>query len=145
MARLTGIVLLALGLLGRVAAAEPEMRLSPHKLRDEVRAVVEGQLAALRAGEFSQAYGFAAAGIKRQFDVRLFALLIKRGYPALLKPGDVDFGVVRDNGGGTAQVVVTLTDALKRNTIYRFWLVREQDNWRISGVVLEQRPRRGDI
>jgi hypothetical protein len=130
--------------VGAVAAA-PAMRLSPKKVRDEVRAVVEAQLAALRTGDFATAYEFASRGIHRQFDERLFTLLLKRGYAPLLKPAQADLGIVRDDGEGTAQVGVTVTDAQKRATVYRYWLVKEGDAWRITGVVLEQRPPRGDI
>jgi hypothetical protein len=140
---LAGIVLL-LGLLATAHAAAPEMRLSPKKVRDEVRTVVEAQLAALRAGDFTTAYDFAARGIRRQFDDRLFAAMIRRGYPALLRPGQSDLGVVRDNGSGTAELTVTVTDKQNRSTVYRYWLVQEEAGWRISGVVLEQKPPRGD-
>lgn len=126
-------------------AAEPEMRLSPRKIREEVRAVVEAQLEALRAGDFSTAYDFAARGIRRQFDEQLFAVMIRRGYPALLRPGQADVGAVRDDGKGTAQVTVTVTDRQKNITAYRYWLVNEETAWRISGVVREVQPPRGDI
>ena len=131
-------------LLSPAGAAEPELRLSPKKIRDEVRAVVEAQLAALRTGDFETAYDFAAAGIRRQFDARLFAAMIKRGYPALLRPGQSDLGVVRDNGEGLAQILVTMTDRQNRSTVYRYILDKEEAGWRINGVVLEQRPPRGD-
>jgi hypothetical protein len=144
MNRLAGITLLWLALLAGVGAAEPEMRLSPKKVRDEVRAVVEAQLAALRTGDFATAYDFAARGIRRQFDERLFTAMIKRGYAPLLKPGQADLGLVHDDGAGTAQVSVTITDGQKRSTVYRYWLVQEGDAWRINGVMLEQRPPRGD-
>ena len=133
------------GLLATASAQELEMRLSPRKVRDEVRAVVEAQLAALREGDFETAHGFAAKGIKRQFDVRLFGLMIKRGYAPLLRQEKSDLGVVRDNGEGTAQMTVTVIDRLNRSTVYSYWLVNEEEGWRISGVVPEQRPPRSDI
>jgi hypothetical protein len=144
MNRLIGILLLLAGWLGGAHAAEPEMRLSPKPVRDEVRAVVTAQLAALRSGDFAAAYDFAAQAVRRQFDERLFALMIRRGYPPLLKPGRSELGVVRDDGQGAAQVSVTVTDARNRSTVYRYWLVKERAGWRINGVVLEQRPPRGD-
>lgn len=144
MKQLAGIILL-LGLWGVAPAAEPEMRLSSKKVRDEVRAIVEGQLAALQAGKFEVAYGYAASGIKRQFDEQVFTLMIKRGYPALVRPGKVDPGLVRDDGKGSAQVVVTVTDQLNREITYRYLLVKEAVGWRISGVVPEPKPPRGDI
>lgn len=121
------------------------MRLSPKPVRDEVRAVVEAQLAALQTGDFATAYEFTARGIRRQFDERLFALMLKRGYAPLLKPGRSEVGLVRDDGEGTAQVSVVVAGLRNRSTVYRYWLVREGDLWRISGVVLEQRPPRGDV
>lgn len=147
--RLAGIRMAILGILlfsGVFSpAAEPEMKLSSKKVRDEVRAVVEAQLAALRTGDFATAYDFAARPIRRQFDERLFELMIKRGYASLLKPGSADVGSVRDDGEGIAQVLVTITDAQKRVTVYRYWLTKEGEAWRIAGVMLEQRPPRGDI
>lgn len=143
MKALVGIALL-LGLLAPAGAAEPEMRLSPKKIRDEVRAVVEAQLAALQAGDFPGAYEFAGHGIRRQFDERLFAALIKRGYAALLRQDKTDLGVVRDNGRDSAQVQVTVTDRQNRSTVYRYILNKEAAGWRINGVVLEQKPPRGD-
>ena len=125
-------------------AVEPDMHISAKKVRDEVRAVVEAQLAALRAGDFATAYDFAARAIRRQFDERVFALMIRRGYAPLLRPGRSELGVVRDDGDGLAQVNVTVIDPQNRSTVYRYWLVKEGDEWRISGVVLEQRPPRGD-
>lgn len=142
---LAGAIFLLLGLLAGAPAAEPEMRLSPKPVRDEVRAVVEAQLAALQTGDFATAYDFAARGIRRQFDERLFAVMIKRGYAPLLRPDKTDLGVVRDDGEVTARIGVTVTDRQNRSTVYRYWLVKEGDAWRISGVVLEQRPPRGDI
>jgi hypothetical protein len=145
MSRLAGLALFCFGLLVGAGAAEREMRLSPKPVRDEVRAVVEAQLAALRTGDFATAYDFAARGIRRQFDLRLFTALIRRGYAPLLRPGQADFGVVRDDGDGVAEVSVTITDSQKRSTVYRYWLVQEGEAWKINGVVLEQRPPRGDI
>ena len=63
-----------------------------------VGAVVEAQLSALQDGDFATAYDFAASGIRRQFDERLFTVMIKRGYAPLLRPDRTDFGVVRDDG-----------------------------------------------
>jgi hypothetical protein len=133
-----------LGLTASLRAAAPVMRLSTKQVRDEVKAVVEGQLAALREGDFPTAYGFAARGLKAQFDLRVFTLLLRRGYAPLLKHDTADVGLVHDNGEGVAQVPVTVVDGLERSTAYRYWLVREPEGWRITGVVLEQKPPHGD-
>ena len=86
----------------------------------------------------------ASAGIKAQFDVRLFAGLIRRGYPVLLQANEADVGIVRDKNEESAQVRVTILDRQKRATVYNYSLVKEKAGWRITGVVLEQRQARGD-
>ena len=70
--------------------------------------------------------------------------MIRRGYPVLLRPAQFDLGVVRDDGHGTAQITVTVTNRQNRSTVYRYWLVQEKAGWRISGVALEQKPPHGD-
>jgi hypothetical protein len=145
MPRVLAIVLLLPGLLGGLRAAEPEWRLSPKPVRDEVRAVVAAQLAALQAGDFAKAYEFAARGLRRQFDERLFAAMIRRAYAPLLQPGERDLGVVRDDGRGEAQMSVTVSDSRGRGTMYRYRLVKEPEGWRISAVLPEPRAPRGGI
>jgi Domain of unknown function (DUF4864) len=135
-------IIFALG--SHAVAAEPEMRLSPKKIRDEVHAVVEAQLAALREGNFTAAYEFASSGVKEQFDLPIFAAMIRRGYPLLLLSKEADLGVVRDRDGEVAQVNVTVQDRQKRSVVYRYLLVHQTNGWRINGVILEQRPARGD-
>ncbi|HEY4245318.1 MAG TPA: DUF4864 domain-containing protein [Lacunisphaera sp.] len=137
-------LLFFIGLFGIAYAAEPEMRLSSKKVREEVHATVETQLNALRRGNFEQAYEMASTGIKAQFDVRLFAALIRQGYPMLLQPNDADVGIVRDKDEEIAQVTVTILDRQKRVIVYGYSLVKEKAGWRINGVVLEQRQARGD-
>lgn len=133
------------GFVSIVCAAEPQMPLSSKTVRAEVRAVVEAQLAALREEDFEAAYALASSAIKAQFDVRLFAALIRRGYPTLLQPTEVDVGTVRDKGGETAQATVSLVTRQKRTVVYTYRLVKEEAGWRINGVVLEHRPSAGDI
>lgn len=143
--RMTAAVILFFGGLPvGTFAAEPEMRLSPKKIRDEVHATVETQLNALRDGDFERAYEMASSAIKEQFDVRLFAALIRHGYPALLQANEADIGIVRDKNGELAQVTVSMLDRRKRNVVYTYWLVKEEAGWRINGVVQEQKPARGD-
>jgi len=135
-----------LALLAAVAgAAEANMRLSPKAVREEVRAVVQGQLAALRVGDFATAYGFAAAGIRERFDEEVFAAMIRRGYPALLSAKEAELGMVHDHAGEFAEVTVSVRDRQKHAVTYRYRLVHEAEGWRITGVTLEPRPSRGDI
>ncbi len=144
--RMTACGILGLfGFLMVVHAADSPLRLSPKKVREEVRAVVQAQLEALRGGDFAEAYALASEGIKQQFDVRLFAALIRRGYPTLLQSKEAELGVVRDRDGAYAQVAVSMLDRQKHTVVYQYWLVKEESGWRITGVVLEQSPARGNL
>jgi hypothetical protein len=135
---------LALGLFTAGRAAEPVWRVSPKEIRDEVHAVVDAQLTALRSGDFAAAYALAARGIKVRFDERLFAAMMRRGYAPLLRANEADIGIVRDLRGEQAQVSVALEDGRKQSVVYRYWLVREDGKWRVNGVTVEQAPARGD-
>ena len=138
-----GFCLLLCFAIGQPVVA-PAMRLSSGAVRTNVKTVVTAQLKALQARDFDAAYTYAARGIKAQFDLPLFALLMQRGYAPLLQHQTVDIGVVRDNGAGSAQVTVTVLDQQQRRTTYRYALIKENVNWRIAGVVLEQSPLLGD-
>lgn len=140
---LLGFCLLLSFAIGQPAVA-PAMRLSSGAVRTNVKIVVTAQLKALQARDFDAAYTYAARGIKAQFDRPLFAALMERGYAPLLQHQTVDIGVVRDDGAGLAQVTITVIDPQQRRTTYRYALVQEDVNWRITGVVLAQSPSLGD-
>ena len=133
------------GLLISALAVEPEFRLSQKKIREEVRAVVETQLAALRAGNFPAAYEMASEGIRQQFDLTLFSVLMRRGYPTLLQAKSAELGAVRDKGGKLALIAVSMLDRQNHSVVYNFWLVEEAKGWRINGVVLESGSARGEF
>lgn len=141
------LLLLVLALGAGLGAQEDtgEWRLSPKPIRDAVRQVVDAQLQAIRAKDFDGAYRQASRGIKRQFSAPVFAAMLKRGYPALLRHASADFGVVRDNRERDATVVVTVQDQLQRSAAYRYHLIREDGAWRIEGVVPAETRKRGDI
>lgn len=133
------VILLAFltGWLATVALAKPPVekwRLSPIDTRDAVRAAIEGQIAALRAGKFDAACEFAASGIRRQFKPAVFAAMLKRGYPVLLDHRRYEAGLVRDDREGRAQVVCTFIDARAAEHRLRYTLVIENGRWLIESV-----------
>ena len=123
------------GWVGVVARAEePAMRASKAAVRQEVVAVIEGQLAAFRAGEVGRAYGYAAAGLQMQTPPRRFAQLVRDGYPEIWANTRGEFGLVRDDG---ARAMLTARIFAKDGTsaAYDYVLVKEDDAWRIAGVL----------
>ncbi len=129
-----------------VRAETPEgWRISPREIREGVRATVEGQLAAFERENFSAAYGFAAQGIRRQFSAAVFAEMIRRGYPALVRHARREIGLVRDNREGRAFVDVTVFDARGKAARFRYQLVEERDGWRVEGVLPIRAQTRGEV
>ncbi len=129
-------------------AAQPatEWKHSSRETRLAVHAAVDGQLAALQAGKFDEAYVFAARGIREQFNAAVFAEMIRRGYAPLLGHRSRRLGLVRDDGERRAYVEVSLIDAKNQSWRYRYQAVREDERWRIAGVVaLPAESGRGDL
>lgn len=131
------LLLLAAAVAWVRAEDAPALRLSPRPVRDAVRATVEGQLAAIRAGKWDDAYQFAAAAIQRQFPPPVFAAMLRRGYPALVGHRRFEAGVVRDDRARRAEVVYVVFDARDGAKAFRFSLIAEDGRWRITGVVAD--------
>jgi len=118
-----------------VYAAEPGApKASKPAVKAEIVAVIEGQLAAFRAGEVGEAYAYAAAVLQNQMPVRSFARLVREGYPEIWASTRVEFGLVRDNGR-----VATLTARVfakdETSAVYDYVMAKEDDVWRIAGVL----------
>ncbi len=119
-------------------------RVSTKSIREGVLGTVEAQLRAIREKDFAKAYSYAAVEIKQRFTLPVFTAMLRRGYPALLRQKEAEPGGVRDDGDGHAVVVVTVIDQLDQRTNYRYFLLREDDTWRIEGVVPEGKPPKAD-
>jgi hypothetical protein len=139
--RLTLLVLCLTALSARAADSEG-LHYSRPTERKELVAVVEGQLAAFRANDFDKAYGFAAQGLRQQFTVEQFTVMITRGYPMILHNERAEFGLPQDDGTNAVLSVQVFT-AGNHSAAYRYLLVKESAGWRITGVTPEK-PRASD-
>lgn len=124
-------VSLAFAIFVRVAAAELEPSKPPVKA--EITAVIEAQLAAFRAGDFDQAYTFAASPIREMFPLTEFQQMVKTGYPIIVTSVKAEFGICLDNGT-EASVFVHVESKDGTSKDYQYGLVREPSGWRITGV-----------
>lgn len=107
---------------------------SSAEVRRQVVGVVESQFTAFRDGDYARAYSFAAPGIQQQFTVAAFERMVKDGYPIIAYWRAVSFGEVEDNGR-EATVLVSVQGRGGRTLFFRYLLIREANEWRISGVV----------
>lgn len=102
---------------------------APHDLF----AVVNGQLAAFRAADFSGAYRHAALGVQQKFTIRQFEAMVRQHYTAMTQAHRVEFGQVKTEGGNAVvQVFFFGEDRTVRSFLYS--LVSEGDGWKIEGV-----------
>ena len=131
--------------LGARAETPEGYRISPREVREAVRATVEGQLLAFENEDFGAAYTFAARGIRRQFSAEVFAAMIRRGYPALVRHARREIGLVRDNREGRAFVDATVFEARGQVARFRYQLALEGTSWRVEGVLPIRADTRGDV
>src|SRR4051812_33319159 len=97
---IVAVMMMGLGLFGAATgrAQAPTLPASKPAVRKEVIAVVEGQLAAFRAGDVGRAFAYAAAGLQLQMPLPRFARLVREGYPEIWANTRAEFGLVRDDG-----------------------------------------------
>ena len=102
-----------------------------------VRAVVEGQLKALAAGDATKAFSYASPAIRQQFgDPGTFMDMVRSNYPMLIRPASVSFFRPEARDGAVAQGV-HFRD--REGKLWRavYELARQPDKrWRINGCAV---------
>lgn len=117
-----------------------EMRLRlPPPAPQELFAVVEKQLAAFRAADYSSAYRQAASGVQQKFTAPQYEAMIRRDYGDISDAQRIEFGFAKVSGA-TAVVQVFVREANGSVRAFLYSLIAEGDSWKINGV---QPQRRG--
>ena len=106
---------------------------SSDALKKEFAEVIEGQLAAFRAGEFAKAYTYAASSIKNLFPASDFEEMVKSAYPVIANSSTAEFGLAFDVGD-EAVINVRVENSEKKSVLYQYMLQKEDGKWKISGV-----------
>ena len=133
MNRAAATLLLSVALAFAVPPARAVEPVSPGE-RQEIRAVVEAQLAAFAADDAALAFSYAAPAIRSMFQTpERFLAMVRAGYPAVYRPSGVVFlHPVRVE----AELIqgVQLTDAAGALWLAVYRLERQPDtSWRING------------
>ena len=135
------VICLALVVEGR--AADAVMRASKPEVKKEIVTVIESQLAAFRKGDVAKAHTFAAADLRAQKPLAVFAAIVRESYPEIWTNTRAEFGIVRDNG---RQATVTVQVYSKAgDAAYDFTLAKESVGWRIYGVVRHAPKQSGKV
>jgi hypothetical protein len=124
------------------AAAEGSMRVSKPAVRDEVVAVIEGQLAAFRSGDAAKAYTFASEGLRVQTPLPAFVRMVQRNYPEIWQNTRAELGIIRDDGARATLVVQVF--AKDSDAAYDYVLFKEEAGWRIGGVIRRRASRKAN-
>ncbi len=121
-------LMMALGLAGRVAAADPAA---------DAQAVIAQQIQAFLNDDADKAYGFASPAIRSLFpDKDRFFAMVRKSYQPVYRPGNFAFGRSRVVGDGAAvfqEVLIQGADGVDWSAVYE--MLRQPDGaYKINGV-----------
>jgi uncharacterized protein DUF4864 len=108
-------------------------RYIPAPRTHELYSVVNSQLAAFRASDFSRAYRNASSAVQQKFSLAQFENMIRRDYSAMTETHRVEFGFVQVQGA-TALVPVLFFAGDGSVCAFLYNLVAEDGRWKIEGV-----------
>ena len=108
----------------------------------DLYAVVNRQLADLRADDFSGAYLQASSDVREKFNLSQFATMIRSDCRDLVRAERVEFGFV-ESQGRRAIVQVFFFDKEGQVTPCIYTLVSEGDSWKIESARVSRRWPQG--
>jgi len=99
-----------------------------------IRAVIEAQMQAFRAGDTGAAFSHASPMIQRMFGgVDGFGRMVSGQYPMIWQPGEVRFLALRQERGVPVQRLM-LKDAGGALHLFDYEMTESGGAWRINGV-----------
>jgi hypothetical protein len=100
----------------------------------EHRAVIEAQIAAFLADDFTAAFDFASPNIRRIFGTaERFGQMVVQGYPMVHRPTDLRFLEQAERGGAIYQRVL-IADAAGRLHVLEYEMIEGPAGFVINGV-----------
>jgi hypothetical protein len=119
---------------GASALAQTEaLPASKPEVRKEIVAAIDGQLAAFRRHDLDRAFDYAAAALRTEKPLPLFAAIVQANYPEIWTNRRAEFGIVHDNG--TTATVLVHVFAERADASYDYTLVKEDGRWKIHDVL----------
>lgn len=106
---------------------------SPPPAPRELFSVVNDQLTALRAADFTSAYRHAAMGVQQKFTLPQFETMVRNNYSDITHARRIEFGSVTTQGS-TAVVQVFFFDEYGAVRAFLYSLTAEGGVWKIGGV-----------
>jgi len=121
------------------ARADGDLKLSGAETRNALHSIITQQLEAFRAGNYGVAYTYADEELKAVCSLQMFERMVQNGYPEIAHSVAANCGLTFDNGEN-AVVAVRVRGSDDKWADYQYMLHWNGATWRISGVVLSQKP-----
>jgi Domain of unknown function (DUF4864) len=101
-----------------------------------IEGVIQNQITAFQADDFTTALTFASPTIKTIFGTpENFGAMVRQGYPMVHRPASVRMLEQRDVAGAVVQRVM-VTDQAGATHLLDYQMIRTPDGWQINGVQL---------
>jgi hypothetical protein len=105
--------------------------------------VIENQLSAFQADDFSAAFDYASPTIKQLFGTaERFGQMVQSGYPMVHRPAEVNMLDQRTIGSSVVQRVM-IRDGAGRLHFLDYQMVPSDGGWQMNGVQILQAPHVG--
>ncbi len=105
-----------------------------------IEATISAQIDAFLDDDFARAFTFASPNIQGMFgSSERFGQMVKRGYPMVWRPGEVQYLELREVSGNLWQRVL-IRDQVGGVHMLDYQMIRTGEGWRINGVQILQAP-----
>ncbi len=103
----------------------------------DVKSVIQQQLAAFNADDYDVAYQYASRDIQSVFSRSEFEMMVRTGFPQIANSRRTSFEKIDLSNDGThAEAIVHVTGMNHVTVIVQYRLVREKGGWKNNGVVI---------
>ncbi|MDX2465515.1 MAG: DUF4864 domain-containing protein [Porticoccus sp.] len=102
-----------------------------------VQLVINGQIAALKSGDYQSAYSFAAPNVKAAFpSAKIFISMVENGYRPLYHHSSYVFGKNTVSNGEVYQEIIVSDDARKLWQFIYILSQQQDQSWKITNVMM---------
>ena len=110
------------------------LAVSSHAQENPIEGVISSQIEAFQRDDFVTAFGFASPMIKGVFGTpERFGQMVRRGYPMVWRPADVQYLDQRVVGPFTYQRVLIEDQQGGLHTL-EYEMIETENGWQINGV-----------
>lgn len=129
MMRILLILLVSVSLTGAARAQE-----------NPVQDTISNQIEAFKVDDFATAFSFASPMIKNMFgSPENFGMMVRRGYPMVWRPADVQF-IGQEKRGPLVYQTVRIQDAQGAYHTLEYEMIPTENGWQINGVQFVEAP-----